>query len=511
MARLRYVVTCVVLNPTDMGVGVKLEQQLLMLRRMQDESPILRFFRSQSVDTTGAFLLTYFSGESRRIPVEELHEHINADRDALAFHDGKITLPKAATLTAQWVDRGLLARRQDSQSRAEFFELTRAGADIVDFLQSLDRPLAKATQSRLANLTQMLVTLEMETNPDLGQRIEALEKRRAEIDRQIERIRAGHIEITPEWRVKENLSDIINLAKEVPLDFLRVRDEFDSINRTLRRDLLESSQPQEETLTEVFLGIDHVQSSEAGRSFDAFYEMLLDEERRVSFDAAVEALAQRGYLDELSAEDVYLIEDYSVALQRGAMPVREVMTTLSRNLRQFVQSRQFQRYRAMMERLNEIQCIGLEASQWLRPIDVVPGDLQLSTACLGSVARLALRYPSDERTDEPIVVAEAEALNVDALRDRIRESEIDFIELVDNINAAIEQSVDPVDFARIFDLYPPTQGLASIVGILALGMRHGESTGETVTLRWQGNDDGVWRVGRVSNYVFSSTIGGSND
>lgn len=486
---------------------MKLEKHYRELHRLQEDSIVLRALRSHSLALTGAFLLAYFSGDARRVPVDEMHEMIRADREALSFSESDRINQTPPVITQQWVDRGLVARRQDYQTRAEYFELTKDGANLVEFLQHLDRPTSKATQSRLSSLTQMLVRLEMETNPDRTKRVEALERQRAEIDRQIERIQSGNVDIAPQWQVMETLRSVVHLAREVPLDFLRVRDEFEQINRTLRRDLLESTQPQEQTLTEVFLGIDHVQSSEPGKSFDAFYGMLLDEERRLAFDSAVEALAERGYLDCLPPDDVFLMAEYSYVLQRGAMPVRDVMTTLSRNLRQFVQSRQFQHYRAMMERLNDIQRLGLQASQWLRPTSIIPGELELSTARLESVARLTLRYPDDERTDEAIAVANTEVLDIEALRDRIRESEIDFDELEDNVNCALRDSGQAVDLARVCELFPPTQGVASIIGLLSLGMRYGHPQADPVEIRWKGQSDGIWRVGRVSNYNFDQPIG----
>lgn len=500
---------------------MEIERRIHELRRLKADSVTLSFLTAHTMDFSAALLGTYFTDESKRIDVAEFHERLAADIGVLAYRFPEIR-QKASDLVKKWVNKGILARRQHLQTRVEYYELTRAGYRALEILNGLDLPRAKATESRLAALTDSLVKLELETNRDKTARIAALQRRRDEIDREIERLKAdpdAEARIPDEDRVKEQLLDIIDQAREVPADFLRVRDEFDDINRGLRKDLLESTERQEKTLNDVFLGIDRVHSSEAGQSFSAFYAMLMNEERQAAFDASVEALRQRRYFDSLPIEDALYLSDYSYHLQREALPVRDVMTTLSRNLRQFVQSRQITQFREMMDKLNTIQRLGLTLRSG-GVTDVVT-EIELPKPQIRSLGRLSFTFPESERTEEEIVLAQSEELDITVLRQRIRETEIDFEELISHVNDIVRHAQERWELAHpgqalptqeapdipaVLEEYPATQGIASIVGLVALGMKHGHCDENNVEIRWHGQIDGVERHGTIPNYRFSATI-----
>lgn len=482
---------------------MEVERRYLEYQRLQEDSRALKFLRSRSFDYSAAVLGTYFTDKTRRITVDEFHVQLAADIDILALRDPDIR-QKATQLTTKWVNAGIIARRQELDSKTEYFELTRAGQMVLDFIQQIDLPKAKATQSRLTSMTQAAVNLELQTNPDKTLRIQSLKNQKAAIDKQIELIEAGHLEIMPRQQVIEGIIDLAHQAREVPADFLRVRDEFESINRSLRRDLLESEDNQAKTLEEVFLGIDRVRSSEAGQSFEAFFKMLLDEERQLAFDHAIEQLTQRGYFADLSSEDQYFLNDYAHQLRCEALPVREVMTTLSRNLRQFVQSRQFQQFRALMEKITLIQRLGMEAADKIKPQTELPLEIQFSSLSSQSVGRLRLQYPLEERVAETPEIVENVELDLEELRRRVRESEIDFTELTKAINDTLTNG--PADIATVLENHPATQGIASIIGLINLGMKYGKALEEETEVEWTGQFDGVRRRGRISNYRFTQLI-----
>ena len=86
-----------------------------------------------------------------------------------------------------------------------------------------------------------------------------------------------------------------------------------------------------------------------------------------------------------------------------------------------------------------------------------------------------------------------------------RESEIDIVELVGNVNAAVEEG-GPVTVAEVLAQFPATQGVASVVGLVSLAVNHGECVpGESDTLEWVGLDD-VARSATVARWRFTERI-----
>jgi hypothetical protein len=69
---------------------------------------------------------------------------------------------------------------------------------------------------------------------------------------------------------------VLAQAADVPDDFARVRAEFETLNTSSRAKIVESDVSQASVVDEVFRGIDHISDSDAGRSFAAFSQLVLD-------------------------------------------------------------------------------------------------------------------------------------------------------------------------------------------------------------------------------------------
>lgn len=475
------------------------------LSELHEASRALQLLRSRSLVATVAILGEYFSTQKRQILVEDMHSRLEGDLEDLAERDFIGTTNPATQCTA-WVNKGILARRQDRQNRQEYYELTAAGQNVLAFVSGLESPRAKAIQSRLSALTQMLAELDAQTNPDRSARLAHLYAQRDALNEHIQAVERGRVEVIPHVRALESLRDLVSLAREIPEDFYRVRDEFDAVNRQLRKDLLEGTASQAITLEEVFLGIDRVEGSEAGQSFSAFFDLLVDEKQRLLFDEAVASLDDRGLIDQLASRDADLLRTYTSSLRRSALPVRETMTTLSRNLRQFVQSRQFQQFRAMSEKLDQIQRLGLQAMEHIGHDWRVPVEYEERTFQSLSVSRLKVRVPDEERFDGVVEELPLHVLDFEQLRTNVRESEIDFEELCEAVNERLHDG--PATIGQVLEEHPATQGLASIVGLVLLGMKHGIADEGHEILSWEGQFDGVQRCGTVQRIRFEEEISG---
>lgn len=488
---------------------------------------VLALLRTDNAPVTLGLLGTHLAGDVRTRTAADLYDLLSADLAELRFHG--IDLPRTAQqYCATWVEQGYLTRRAARTERTEEFALTENSQSALRLIEQLHTPRDAVTRSRLTLLTERLRTLARDTDADSARRLEALHTERDRLDEAIAQVMELGAEPLPEAQALETIDELYSLALDVPSDFTRVRGELERLHRRLRLDLVEHEGSQGEILDQLFLGVDAIEDSEAGRSFAAFHDMVIDPVQEARFHDAVDALATRPFAHRFGRERIVYLQSYLARLQRESHQVRHAMIDLSRSLREFVRSRQFEEFRALADRLRRPQRIGLEIAPQVRPHTRIGVELTLSTFTPRSVGQLHLLVPSDVTAQDDLELASTEVLDLEAMRAAIRESEIDMAELVDAVDDVLSRR-STATVGEVLEEHPATQGLASIVGLLVLAHRHGErvegpsDTVETVRWRLVGRRAGAereagvgraehnggngWRSARISRSRFTRPLG----
>lgn len=466
------------------GLSRALENRELMA----GEGP-LRLLRRDHAPYILGMLAEHLGGAERTRVAADFYDLVDADLDELRLHD--VDLPRSAQhYCAAWVEQGFLTRRAARAERTEEFSLTEHAHAALRILDQAHRPREAVTRSRLALLTDRLRALAQDTDPDTSRRIAELEAERSRIDSLITTIHEHGAEPMPVDQALEAVEELFSLALDVPSDFTRVRAALEDLHRQLRLGLVEHDGPQGEILDQLFLGVDAIEGSEAGRSFSAFHAMLIDPVQEARFHEAVDALASRPFAAALGAERVLYLQSYLSRLQRDSHQVRHAMIDLSRSLREFVRSRQFEEFRALADSLRRPQRLGLEIAPHVRPHTRLGVELTLSTFTPRSVGQFRLLSPGEVTADDPLETAEAGTLDLDALRATIRESEIDLAELETAIDAVLATQ-PTATIGEVLTAFPATQGLASVVGLVVLAGRHEQPEHEDSAeelVRWETRD-----------------------
>lgn len=445
-------------------------------RDLMDSAGPLLLLRTDHAPYTLGLLSEHLGADERTRTAAELYDLLDGDLEELRLHG--VDLPRSAQqYCATWVEQGFLTRRAARAERTEEFSLTEQAYAALRILDQVQAPRDAVTRSRLALLTDRLRTLAQETDPDTARRIAALETERDRIAELIDVVREHGADPMPQSQAVEAAEELYSLAIDVPSDFTRVRGELERLHRQLRLDLVEHDGPQGEILDQLFLGVDAIEGSEAGRSFAAFHAMLIDPVQEARFHEAVDALASRPFAAFLGPDRVLYLQSYLSRLQRDSHQVRHAMIDLSRSLREFVRSRQFEEFRALADRLRRPQRLGLAIAPQVRPHTKLSVELTLSTFTPRSVGQFRLLSPSETTAEDPLDLAPTAALDLDALRATIRESEIDLAELEAAVDAVLGEQPSAT-LGEVLAAHPATQGLASVVGLVVLAQRHGEPVAE---------------------------------
>lgn len=476
---------------------------VLAAQRLLAEEPAWRMLRGSNAAIAVALLGEHLGGEERRLVAPVLFERLEEDLEELRGRG--LELPQTAqAYCVAWRNEGILIRRTAEEAREETFELSQGALTAIRFVGQLAEPSTSVTESRLATILDRLRVLARDTDPDKATRLAALYDERARLDAHIERVDAGEVEALSPGQAVERIRDILTLVEEVPADFARVRAELEKLNRGLREQLIGQEGSRGTVLDDIFRGVDLLQQSEAGRSFSGFYALLLDPERGLEFEASIEGIMERAFVDQLSPSQARTLRRILPTLQDRSSEIHGVMTAFSRSLRRFVQSQEFIQDRIINKNLRAALKQAMATSQTVKPYAKTSLVLDLTSVPLNTVAALKLHNPADFESAQDIVRHQSEPVDIAALRALARASEIDMAELTGNVNAALDD-LPAATITDVLGLFPASQGVASVVGLLVLAEQHADKLDGREDLHWI-SSQGAAMHGTVDRYLFTDRI-----
>ena len=480
----------------------------LRLTRLAREDPGLALLRADLGPMAAAILAEHLGGQVRRLPVAELHELVDEDLAALR-EAGMEASRTARAYCDQWRRAGVLVRSAAPGAREETYELSAPAEAAIRFLVHSERPRAVVTQSRLATISAQVGRLARDSDPTAAGRLSALRAERDALDAEIARAEAGEFTPLDGPEAAERLAEIVALAEQVPGDFARVRNEITVLNRSLRERIVSLDSSRGEVLDDVFRGVDRIESSEAGRSFLGFHELLMDPESSARLDEDLETVLDRDFTARLPDADLRFLRRWRSTLAQESASVRRTMTGLSRSLNRFVRSRAFEEHRRLGAELAEAQRLAARVAAHTPPQTQLGIDLALTSVPTASIGSWRMRNPADTAVAEEIHSHEAARLDLEEVRRVVRASEIDLAELVDSVEAVLAER-GAATVGEVLADRPATQGLASVVGLLLLARRRGQEVAGDEDVTWT-TSGGRERSARIPRFLFTDRTEKSGD
>ncbi len=475
----------------------------LAIQRMVAHDATMRMLRADSIPIIASLLAAHLGRPGARMATDELFERMDADLELLRDH---FDLPRTARAYCDdWRGAGFLQRRPASGARGETLELSSEAFQAIRVLDQLEEPASTVTQSRLLSLAQAIKSLAVDTDPDAERRLAALRAERDRIDAEIERVQHGEVSVLDERTALERATDILLQVRDLPADFAGVRARFETLNHDLRERILHADEDDRHVLDDVFRGVDLIESSDEGQTFSGFATLIRDPERSSALEGDLAAVLERSFAATMSTDDRRTMRSLVRDLKSNSRDVHLVLTEFARGLRRYVYSQDFQRDRALRDSLQQALAAAGPAARSVRPTADLGRELELSSLRLSTVGELVLHDPADYDTGDALADAAKSQLDLEALRAIAREGEIDFAELIDNVNAELAVT-SPVSVGDVLRRRPATQGLGSVVGLLSLASTYGHVDGREVEqLIWRGVDD-IERRAVVSQHLFQEAI-----
>jgi hypothetical protein len=477
---------------------MKSEKTIATYRRLRT-MPLWRLLASDHGPLVLGLLQTLLYESERSLPASIFHERIERELEELRARGEK--LATAQIYVAGWLADGYLERRFPPGASEEEYELTTATVEAIRFVSSMEQPYSAATESRLALVIQALVHLAEDTDQDKHRRIDRLLAEQTRISKEIEAIQSGQIRVLADASALERAREIIALADGLTGDFRRVRDQFDQLNRGLRERIMDNDGNRGDTLGSLFAGIDLISESEAGRTFSAFWRLLTDPEQAATLDQALDNVMSRGFVTQLDAKDRrFLLRMTRNLLEQGGT-VHEVLQTFARSLRHFVQSREYLEQRRLNQLLKGAQRAALALKDEVKAAETLHFSLDLTSAKIWSYSQWGLHDPSLQALPDQMHEGDAPVIDLESVGELVAQSEIDFRTLKANVRDVLAFRAQAT-IGEILELFPAAQGLGSVIGLLALGSRHGFKGQSHETVDWLGGDNRS-RSARIPTLIFT--------
>ncbi len=477
---------------------MKADKTIASYRRLRSQ-PLWKLLAADNGPTIIALLQTHLYENETKLPASIFYERIERELEGLRAqgHDFPQT---AQAYISSWLADGYLERSFSAHATEEEYELSSAGIQAIRFATNLTQPYSAATESRLTLVIEALVRLAEDTDTDKFRRIDRLTIEQKRLEKEIDAIHNGQIRVLAHNTALERIREIITLADGLTGDFRRVRDEFEQLNRHLREHIMESDGNRGEVLDALFAGIDLIADSDAGRTFSAFWRLLTNPEQASTLEQALDSVMSREFIVQLDAkEQRFLLRLTQILLEQGGT-VHEVLQTFARSLKNFVQSREYLEQRRLNYLLNNAQRAALTIKDEISATETLHYNLQLTSSRLSSLSQWTLYDPALQALPESMIEGEAAGINIASLSDLIAQSEIDFRTLKANIRAVLERQ-SQASIAEILQQFPATQGLGSVIGLLALGSRHGYKVEQNEQVAWVGQDQ-QGRSARIPQICF---------
>ncbi len=434
--------------------------QIEALRRRQ---PAWRLLRSDNAALVISFLGQVFVAENTRsIPFAELASRLDDVLQDLNARLGEDTFPRTAEAYLDaWAhpEAGWLRKYYPIGGQVAHVDATADLQRAHSWVVSLQPRDFVGTESRLGVALQLLEEMALGSQADPQVRMRDLERRRAELDRQIERVRRGEVDVLDATSLRDRYQQFCATARGLLADFREVEENFRSLDRELRERVTSWGGSKGELLDDVLGDRALITDSDQGRSFHAFYDFLLSPSRQERFEdllGQVQAMAALTFPDPHVAR---IHHDWLDAGERTQATVR----LLSEQLRRFLDDRAWLENRRVGDLLRSIESTAL-ALRAHGPIDL---HMELDDV------RPQLRLP----TERPLY-AVRERGQLDSSSVEVGHADTDTALLfdqvyVDHLPLAREvrrtlQARSQATLGEVLDSRPLELGLAELVSYLAL-------------------------------------------
>ena len=445
---------------------------------------------------------TFIRPNVRSIPEQDLGSKLDDHLFQLRERFGAKAFPRTALQYLEsWADdeHGWLRRYYSTDRDEPWFDLTPPAEKAIGWIISLEHRRFVGTESRLRMVFELLQQMVEGTETKAEVRIAELEKKRAAIDEEIQKLQDGQVDLMDDARIKDRFQQVAATARELLADFREVDANFRALDRDVREKITTWEGGKGQLLEDIFGARDEIVDSDQGRSFRAFWDLLMSPSRQEQLTQHLVQVFELPAVRAL-APDRRLLRIHYDWLEAGEVTQRTI-ARLSAQLRRYLDDRTWLENRRIMGILREIEqhAVALReappATNTFMELDASSPELNLP------MERPLFTPPHNTRIEDCVVALGDETLSSDKLFEQFH---VDKTRLLANVRRYLETRAQ-VSLAEVLDEHPLAQGLAELVTYLAIAsedLRALITEAEPQIVSWQDPVRGARRA-QIPRIVFT--------
>ena len=448
----------------------------------------------------------FIQPNASNIAADELTRLVDDELYALRERLGDAAYPRSAkAYLDEWADadHGLLRKFYPSGQDQAHYDLTPTVQAALDFVDDLESRSFIGTESRLQTIFELLRQLADDSDADPTRRLADLRRRRDEIDAKIARAEAGHVDTLDSAARRDRYQQFARTARELLTDFRQVEENFRQLDRQLRERIAGWDGSKGELLDELIADRHSIADSDQGRSFRAFYDLLLSAERQVELTDLLDRVHDtndhhNAAIAELDPRLARTHFDWIDASERTQRTVRQ----LSEQLRRFLDDQVWLENRRVFELLSSIERNALKIRSEGTDIGMSIDGTKVSISL--PFERPLFRPSRTSDLDDAVVEVGESEIDFDVLD---AHSVVDRAALLERVQRNLGTR-SHIRLADVIDNAPLEQGLAELVGYFSLddpGFDVVFDADARAVVRWR--DEDTSRVADLPDVTFTRRAG----
>jgi hypothetical protein len=435
------------------------------LEKLRENNPAWRLLCADQAALVASFLDKVFITPNVRIMSQaDLVEALEDELYSLRESRGPKAFPKSAlAYLNDWAanDKGWLRKFYKHGTDEPHFDLTPSTEKAISWLKSLSGRAFVGTESRLLTLFELLKQMSDGSQSDPQVRIAELKNRQVEINAELARLEAGEIDILNDTALKDRFQQFNVIARELLTDFREVEHNFRGLDRRVREHIALWEGSKGALLDEIMGEREAIADSDQGRSFRAFWDLLMSSRRQEELTQRLEQILKLPAIAELHP-DMRLQRIHYDWLEAGEHTQRTV-AMLSQQLRRFLDDTTWLENKRIMEILH-----GIEAKALSLRNNAPEGDIT-SIACADAEIELPMERPLAKPTVKIRITEtarQADESDVDT-KSLFAQSIVDKRLLAANIRKALQERPQ-ITLSDLVSINPLNQGLSELVAYIQL-------------------------------------------
>jgi len=431
------------------------------LNQLKKQSSALRLLGADHFPLLASFFYLVFIQTNRRaVPYQELIAILDHHLTDIADTYGDTLYPKSAkAYIDDWINlkggylRKYLPQQGDEPECDLFPEVEKA----LRWLEELQGRRFVGTESRLKLVLQLIQDLVQGTSADKASKLQTLKQKKAELEQQITAVEQGMDSGYSTTQVREHLYLVSDMSRQLLGDFRQVESNFRHLDKETRKKITISGSKKGKVLDQVFSNQDVIDESDEGKSFSAFFELLMTPDMRSSLRSNLKQLLTLDHDQTLSRNDELLLHLYAYLLDAGTK-VNSTKQLITDQLRRYIQE-QSQDNKRIIELIREFEAKTHESEP--EPAQYFT-DFDSFQAEISQLFSRRLFHPKDkELLNSQLDLADNNP-DVD-LSNLFEVSHIDEFQLQRNINSCLQHHNGQATLAQIIDDYPIQYGLDEVL------------------------------------------------